>query len=301
MGNRVLPAYRTRLPPALFWHTKLRRFTYLVSVAALSIATPMLLASDALAFCSPVHPVAGATVTCAGAVNPLAPSNAASADNLTVSVNPGSTAGVLLGLGGAAFTLLGNNLTVNNFGAVDPPLLGSLNLLSSGLVVGRSAAGTVSVNNNGILAGTRGMLCINLPILTGMALSLQNGEGGTTKVVNTGTIILSPLLGASVEPGYMSAVAIHGGSQVSPTVGSSMAGSLSRPWPRAIASATGARSGAVCHLGLAAAIASRRSPARWSPPAQGRPAVRSASSGTACPIPLLDSSMAGLVGLHEPA
>ena len=62
----------------------------------------------------------------------LGPLSATAANNVTVNVQSGASAGVLLGLGGTAMSLTGNNVTLNNAGTVDPSLLGLLGLLSSG-------------------------------------------------------------------------------------------------------------------------------------------------------------------------
>src|ERR1700754_2793474 len=83
---------------------------------------------------------AGSVVTCTGAANPLAPNYANAGNNLNVTVNAGSTLGVLLGIGGTALNLPGNNVTLNNAGTIDPSLLGLISVLSSGTVVGNSAA-----------------------------------------------------------------------------------------------------------------------------------------------------------------
>jgi len=175
---------------------------------------------SAMAACSPINPTNGATVTCSGAANPLAPSYAASADNLTVNVNPGGSLGVLLGLGGTTMSLTGNGTTLSNSGTIDPSLLGLLSLLSSGTVIGNPNLGasipgsTVTVSNQGTMNGTTGLLGLNLPDLTGMALSVRNGGGGTTTISNSGSIGSTALLGVSVLGSDAPVVAAYGGSQI---------------------------------------------------------------------------------------
>ncbi|HKR76871.1 MAG TPA: autotransporter-associated beta strand repeat-containing protein, partial [Rhodanobacter sp.] len=173
-----------------------------------------------MAACTPINPTNGATVTCSGAANPLAPSYASSADNLTVNVVSGGSAGVLLGLGGTAMSLTGNGTTLNNAGTIDPSLLGLLSLLSSGTVIGNPNLGTaipgstVTVSNQGTMKGTTGLLGLNLADLTGMALAVRNGGGGTTSIANSGTIGSSALLGVSLLGSDAPVVAAYGGAQI---------------------------------------------------------------------------------------
>ena len=168
------------------------------------------------ATCTPNNPTAGATVICSGAANPLAPSYSASANNLTVNVSTGASSGVLLGIGGTAMTLTGNNTALNNSGTIDPSLLGLLSILSSGTVVGNSAASTTTVNNTstGVMNGTSGLLGVNLSGLTGMALAVQNGTGGATAIRNDGSIGGSAVAGVSLIPSDIPVVAAYGGAQV---------------------------------------------------------------------------------------
>ncbi len=182
---------------------------------AMVLATPWL-GGRAYAACTPANPTAGATVTCTGAANILAPSYAATANNLTVNVQAGGSAGVLLGIGGTAMTLTGNNTTLNNAGTIDPSLLGLLSLLSSGTFIGNSAASTVTVNNQatGVMNGTSGLLGVSINGLTGMALATQNGTGGVTNITNAGTIGGNALLGVSLIPSDIPVVAAYGGAQV---------------------------------------------------------------------------------------
>uniref|UniRef100_UPI00163F5E2C beta strand repeat-containing protein n=1 Tax=Burkholderia gladioli TaxID=28095 RepID=UPI00163F5E2C len=154
---------------------------------------------------------AGSNVSCSGAANPLAPSYANGANNLNVTVNPGGSVGVLLGVGGNAMTLTGSNDTLTNNGRIDPTLLGTgLGVLSSGVVMGNASASTQTVTNNGTMAGTTG-LSIGL---TGMALAVQNGAGGTTNITNTGTMSTSGIIGATLLGPDAGVIAAYGGGQV---------------------------------------------------------------------------------------
>jgi len=209
--SAVVPAGGTRRLPA-------RRLLALSCLAACA-AVPL---ESAMAACSPVNPANGATVTCTGAANPLAPSYATASSNLTVNVAAGGSTGVLLGLGGTAMSLTGDGNTLNNAGSIDPSLLGLLSLLSSGTVIGNPnlgtaiAGSTVTVNNqsSGVMKGTTGLLGLNLSSLTGMALAVRNGGGGTTTITNAGTIGSSALLGVSLLPADAPVIAAYGGAQI---------------------------------------------------------------------------------------
>ena len=182
---------------------------------ALAIAMPWV-SSSVYAACTPANPTAGSTVTCTGAANILAPSYATAADNVTVNVQSGASAGVLLGIGGTAMSLTGNNVTMNNAGTVDPSLLGLIGLLSSGTFIGNGNASTVTVNNaaTGVMNGTSGLLGVSINGLTGMALAVQNGTGGTTNIRNDGSIGSNAILGVSLIPSDAPVTAVYGGGNV---------------------------------------------------------------------------------------
>ena len=193
------------------------------SLALAGLIAGAIPSESAIAACTPINPTNGATVTCSGAANPLAPSYASGADNLTINVQLGGSVGVLLGLGGTAMSLTGNGTTLNNSGTIDPSLLGLLSLLSSGAVIGNPNLGasipgsTVSVTNQstGTLRGTTGLLGLNLPDLTGMALAVRNGAGGTSTIGNAGTVGSSALLGVSLLAADAPVVAAYGKAQIS--------------------------------------------------------------------------------------
>lgn len=181
----------------------------LACIAVLGAAAP----GPAWAVCTP----AGSVVTCSGAANPLAPSYANPANNLQVNVNSSAGVGVLLGLGGTAMSLTGNNVTLVNGGTIDPSLLGGIGILASGTVIGNVNAGgsTQTVTNDAIMRGTVGLLGASLPDLTGLALTVQNATGGTTTVNNSGTLGATPLLGISLTgTGSAPIAAAYGGGAV---------------------------------------------------------------------------------------
>ncbi|MDM7853129.1 hypothetical protein [Pseudochrobactrum kiredjianiae] len=87
----------------------------------------------------------------------------------------------------------GNNVTLTNNGTIDPSRLGfGLGVVSSGGVVGAAAASNAFVTNNGTMKGSTG---VAINGVTGMALSVQNGTGGTSHITNTGSIGSTPLTG----------------------------------------------------------------------------------------------------------
>ncbi|WP_169834978.1 autotransporter-associated beta strand repeat-containing protein [Pandoraea oxalativorans] len=160
---------------------------------------------------------AGNIVTCSGAANPLAPSYSNAGNNLQVTVNSSAGVGVLLGVGGTALSLTGNNITLVNGGTIDPSLLGGIGLLASGTVIGNGNAGgsTQTVTNNAIMRGTVGVLGVSLPGLTGLALAVQNASGGTTTINNSGTLGATPILGVTLTGSGSAPVAVaYGGAGV---------------------------------------------------------------------------------------
>ncbi|NKC04852.1 hypothetical protein HED55_21675 [Ochrobactrum haematophilum] len=190
-----------------------RRVNFFTS-SALALILTIFCGQEAEATCAPGIPTAGATVACSNPANPLAPSYTAAANNITVNVDSTASFGVLLGVGGTAFSLTGDNVSLNNSGTINPSLLGLLSVLSSGTVVGNASASDVNVTNHGTLGGTVGLLGFNLAGLTGMALAVQNGAGGTTNITNTGVISTTALAGVTVASGDSPAVAVYGGGQI---------------------------------------------------------------------------------------
>jgi len=183
---------------------------------ALAVALPWW-GGNAMAMCTPVNPTSGFNVICAGAANPLEPDYSASANNLIVNVLSGASVGVLLGTGGTAMSLSGNNITLNNSGTIDPELLGiGLTIPSSGTVVGNAAASTVTIQNtgSGLIKGALATPGPTLNDLTGLALVVQNGTGGVSNISNDGTISGGATLGSLLIPSDIPTVAAYGGAQV---------------------------------------------------------------------------------------
>lgn len=168
--------------------------------------------------------ISGVTVSCNTPADQLLPHYANSSDGLSMTVGPNGTVGVLLGVGGTAMLLQGNNGSVINNGVVDAFALGSgLAVVSSGLVLGTPegstpTVGTYSVQNgaSGLIGGSgRDTYEAQLANLTGMALSIHNGTGGVTNVTNNGIIRAAAVAGGSRSGADIAAVAIYGGGVTS--------------------------------------------------------------------------------------
>ncbi|WP_164897260.1 autotransporter-associated beta strand repeat-containing protein [Pseudomonas alkylphenolica] len=188
-----------------------RRLSKLV-LASLLLSTGF--SSSAFAACA----VTNLVVDCSGIAHPLIANNFSSPlDGLTVNVIPGSL--MTAPIGGTAMNLTGNNITLNNWGAIDPSAVGLVSLLSNGAVIGNGLSGAVLINNEmtGSLVGTVGLMGLDLYTLQGMALNVNNGASGSTTIVNNGTISSRALLGLSVLGADAPVVAVHGGSQVNMT------------------------------------------------------------------------------------
>ena len=185
-----------------------------------------LLSPSVMAICSPGSPTSGATVTCSGVPLLLVPNTFSSAvSNLIVNIGAGTQMNTLPG--GEVLNLSGNNITLNNAGIVDPSILGVVSVLSNGAVIGNTAASTVNINNaatTGVFRGTGGLLGLNLSTLNGMALNVTNGTGGTTNIVNNGTIDSSALLTLTLLPANTPVLAVQGGSQVNMVNSGSLVG-----------------------------------------------------------------------------
>lgn len=158
----------------------------------------------------------GATVTCSGV--PALPlflnTFSSAANNLTVNVNFGAQLNATLG--GQVFNLSGNNITLNNAGVIDPALLVAVSVLSGGALIGNGGASTVNITNlaTGTMNGTASLLGLDLLTLQGMALNVNNGAGGITRIVNNGVIGSRALVGLSLLAADVPVVAVGGGSRV---------------------------------------------------------------------------------------
>ncbi|MET0256702.1 MAG: hypothetical protein ABW193_12950, partial [Luteibacter sp.] len=156
-----------------------------------------LVSQQAVADCSPVLPGNGATVTCSGGTVLGNPFNS-SANSLTVNVTADGRVAPVLGALTPAMQLTGNNVTLNNAGMIDPSFLGILSALSKGTVIGNATGSNHVITNTGGLYGTFGVASVNLGDLSGVALDIRNGVGGTTTITNNGFIGGKPLVGVSV-------------------------------------------------------------------------------------------------------
>ncbi|MGJ7537584.1 MULTISPECIES: autotransporter outer membrane beta-barrel domain-containing protein [unclassified Variovorax] len=164
---------------------------------------------EAAAACTPAAPIDNDTVSCTGVPITLPPnpnSFLSNANGLAVTVQAGGIMSTLPG--GTAMALGGDNITLNNLGAIDANAAGSL-VLARALTIGNLIAPTssnVTVNNSGLLEGTFdgtfGLL--------GTAAVIANA--GTTTFNNSGSIGVN-VLGA-FDPVNSIAVAVYGGGNV---------------------------------------------------------------------------------------
>lgn len=191
---------------------QLRRLPALLALATSGFLT--LNSLPAWAACTPNNPAAGATVTCSGDPNNLAPSFSSAANNLTVNLNVGFTLGVLPGLQGSALTLTGNGVTLNNAGTIDPASQGQSGYKSTGTVIGNVSPSVVTVNNTGSMAGYRSLPGVEVTNLNGLALVVQNGTVGVSNLTNSGTIGNSEVLGVQVPASDSLVAAVIGGGRV---------------------------------------------------------------------------------------
>lgn len=171
------------------------------------------LSQQALADCTPINPAAGSTVTCDGGTlvgNPYG----SDADNLTVNVNPNAQVSPILGLLTPAMVLGGDNVTFNNAGTVDASLLGLLNVLTKGTVIGNANASNHAITNTGELYGTAGVASVTLGDTSGVALDIRNGAGGTTTIINDGIIGARPLVNVNVLTSDAPAIVASGQGNV---------------------------------------------------------------------------------------
>ncbi|MDH1701017.1 autotransporter domain-containing protein [Comamonas terrigena] len=118
--------------------------------------------------------------------------------------------------GSPVVSLTGTGITVNNSGRIDPALLANLSTVTTGLRVSNAAGSTVTVRNN--LTGTLMGSTLALPgglmgSLDGNALAVENGAGGTSTLVNDGTIAGNVLQGLSVQLEDIPVIAMRGGAR----------------------------------------------------------------------------------------
>lgn len=187
--------------PTLFTlrHTPIPRLGHLNrAIFISSLATVSALVSHpVLADCSPAAPGHGGTVTCSGGTAVGNPFNTA-ANNITVNVTSDGRIAPAQGQFTTALTLSGNNITLNNAGMIDPSYLEFKSQLSKGTLIGNTNSSNHAITNTGGMYGTFSDNSVNFGDVSGLALDLRNGAGGTTTIVNSGTIGGKPLIGAIV-------------------------------------------------------------------------------------------------------
>ena len=174
---------------------------------AISLATASMVSPSAQAACTAFS--AGQQVTCTGSTVGI--TSAINNMHVTLDAQALITAAPLAQ---SAVTLSGNNTSFTNNGTVDPSLVAPVSTLTSGVSIGNANNSIAVVNNNGVLRGTSTLVGAAVSNFVGMALSVRNGGGGTTRVNNNGTIYGAPLLGLSQIEADIPVVAIWGGSQV---------------------------------------------------------------------------------------
>lgn len=155
------------------------------------------------------------SVVCSGPADPVSPNLSSSADFFNVNVSPGASLGVRQNTPGTAMLLIGSNASVINFGTIDANLYGSTSATSGGLMVGNTSSSSPTIHNaeTGTIRGTAGS-DVTLPDLRRMAVNVQNGTGGVTRVTNAGVINSTPIAGVLVSGADAPVVALHGGAQV---------------------------------------------------------------------------------------
>ncbi|KAF1013768.1 MAG: hypothetical protein GAK31_02775 [Stenotrophomonas maltophilia] len=132
-------------------------------------------------------------VTCDATTNQNAYAN--SNNNIQMDIAAGARLSVLPLIGGAAVSLTGNGITVNNAGTIDPTINGGLSLAAAGLVVGNDTVGGNSIAINNQAGGSLNGL-VNIGSIFGVggqALLVQNAAGGVTTITNSGTVDMSIL------------------------------------------------------------------------------------------------------------
>jgi fibronectin-binding autotransporter adhesin len=163
------------------------------------------------AVCLPV----GGVVNCVGPANLLSPSYSSALDNQTVNVNSGATVGVLLGAGGTAMFLSGDNVRLNNSGTIDVGLMGPPSGSSIGVQMGSASASNRTIFNDGTIRGGRGPFGTPLGGLDGVAVDMQNA--GASQITNAGLIDTGLIAGAPLATSSADApvIAVYGKGVIS--------------------------------------------------------------------------------------
>ena len=174
---------------------------------AISLATASLVSPVVQAACTPAFSP-GASVTCSGSMLGIT----SGVNNLQVTIASGAMIQPAVVNTGSVVTLTGNNATFINHGRVDPTLLIGLAVRTSGVRIGNTNNSIVNVTNNGILRGSSDLSDFNGPLanVTGVALHVQNGFGGTTTINNNGTLDGAAILGYSIAASDIPVIAVTG-------------------------------------------------------------------------------------------
>ena len=168
----------------------------------------------------------GTTVTCSG--EPTLPTMlngfASASDGQMVSIT--ADAKMNAADGGRVIDLTGTNISLTNSGLIDPSLLDPRSELTGGVFIGSGTSSVVTVlNNSGAsMFGTGTMLGVNLASIDGLALAVNNADGGTTSITNDGTISSKPLSGLTMKDADTPVVGVWGGSKVNMTNNNSIIG-----------------------------------------------------------------------------
>ncbi|MBV6288935.1 autotransporter domain-containing protein [Pseudomonas aegrilactucae] len=142
-------------------------------------------------------------------------------NNLQVTIASGAMIEPAVVNTGSVVTLTGNHTTFINNGRVDPTLLIGLAFQTSGVRIGNTNTSIVNVTNNGILRGASALSDFNEPLasVTGVALNVHNGAGGTTTINNNGTLDGEAILGYPIAASDIPVIAVTGGGEVKLTNG----------------------------------------------------------------------------------
>ncbi|MDI9853845.1 autotransporter domain-containing protein [Comamonas sp. 17RB] len=175
---------------------------------AIAVAWGLMAATPAYAACVLVFP----NVNCSAAT---IGNQSFANSNLTFTVATGGTITPTSSVT-PVVNLTGTGVTVNNNGRIDPALLANLSAVTTGVRISNAAGSTVTVRNNltGVLMGST----LTLPggllsSLDGNALALENGAGGTSTLLNDGTIGGNVLLGLPVQLEDVPVIAMRGGAR----------------------------------------------------------------------------------------
>jgi fibronectin-binding autotransporter adhesin len=200
---RISPSGRLYQSPGLSGSTlePNTRLAPLCKGISLAFATTLigLASQQALADCTPnPPPVVGTAVFCTGGTT-FGNAFSSTVDFLRVNVSNGATVAPLNSAPTTAMSLTGNGISLTNAGLIDPSGLGSPNALVKGVIVGNGNASSLIITNvsPGRIYGTYDAASVVSGDLSGLALDIRNGAGGTTTITNNAIIGGKPLTGVS--------------------------------------------------------------------------------------------------------